>query len=85
VEKGLTEDEELLEFLRAVDALFEKALGENGETNVDSEMESASDKLDKMAKDISVQKSISFEKGYAEVLKTSEGKALYKETLKKED
>jgi hypothetical protein len=28
----------LLEFLRAVDSMFEKTMGENGEANVDAEM-----------------------------------------------
>jgi hypothetical protein len=79
VEKDLDEDEALLEFLRAVDAMFAKAMEETGETQTDADMVKASDKLEKMAKDYASEHKVSFEKGYAEVLKTKEGKELFKE------
>jgi hypothetical protein len=51
VKAGLMDDEELLEFLRSVDSMFEKAMGEEGETDVDADMGSAEEKLNKMAED----------------------------------
>jgi hypothetical protein len=85
VKADLLEDEELLAFLRAVDAMFEKAMDETGESKTDAEMVSAEEKLNKMAKDRASEKSVSFAKAYAEVLDTPEGKTLYKELIKKED
>lgn len=85
VEVEFDKDEDLLEFLLAMDALFGKAMEENGENKTDAEMVSAEEKLNKMAKDRASEKSVSFAKAYAEVLDTTEGKALYKELIKKED
>jgi hypothetical protein len=85
VKADLLEDEELLAFLRAVDAMFEKAMDETGESKTDAEMVSAEEKLNKMAKDRASEKSVSFAKAYAEVLDTPEGKTLYKELTNKED
>lgn len=84
VEFDFDQDEELLEFLRAVDAMFGKAMEENGETKVDAEMESATDKLNKMAKEYASEHKVSFEKGYEAVVKTDDGKALLK-AMKEED
>jgi hypothetical protein len=56
------DDEELLEFLRAVDSMFEKAMGENGETDVDADMGSAEEKLNKMAEDYAAEHKMTFTK-----------------------
>jgi hypothetical protein len=85
VKAGLMDDEELLEFLRSVDSMFEKAMGENGETDVDADMGSAKEKLDRLAKAYASEHKTTFEKAYGEVLKTADGKALYKAMNKKED
>lgn len=78
VKSDLLDDNELLEFLRAVDAMFEKAMNESGETHVDADLNKASDKLEKMAKDYASEHKVSYEKGYAAVVKTEDGKALLK-------
>lgn len=78
IEKNLAEDEELLEFLRAVDAMFAKGMEESGETKVEADMSSAQDKLEGLAKAHATEHEMTFHKAYAEVVKTAEGKALLK-------
>jgi len=78
VKADLTEDEELLEFFRAVDAMFAKSMEEAGETRTDADMGSAEDKLEGLAKAYAKDNNTTFHKAYAEVVKTAEGKALYK-------
>jgi hypothetical protein len=85
VKADLMDDEELLEFLRAVDSMFEKAMGENGETDVDADMGSAEEKLNKMAEDYAAEHKMNFYKAYEAVVKTDDGKALLKPMKKKED
>ena len=78
IKADLTEDEELLEFLRAVDAMFEKTMETAGETNADADMGSAEDKLEGLAKAYAKEQNTSYHKAYSEVVKTAEGKALLK-------
>lgn len=80
--ENLPDAEAILEALKAADALFAAAFKEVGKADVEGSLESAKDKLEKKAKDYAVEKGVSYEQGYAAVLKTAEGKALYKETLK---
>lgn len=82
VEFDFDQDEELLNFLRAVDAMFGKAMKEDGETTVDADMESAEDKINKMAKEYAKEHKTSFEKGYEAILKTPDGRALLKDMKK---
>lgn len=83
VEKGLDEDESLLEFLRAVDAMFGKAMEETGETSVQADMTDPKEKLRNMAKERQAEKGSTYEQAYAEVVKSEEGKAILK-SMKKE-
>jgi hypothetical protein len=85
IKADLLEDAETLEFLRAVDALMGKAMGEEGETHVDADMGSASEKLNKMAEDYAAANKMTFYKAYEAVVKTEDGKALLKAIQKKED
>jgi len=78
----LPEAEAILEALKAADALFAAAFSEVGKADVEGSLEGAKEKLEKKAKEYAVEKGVSYEQGYAAVLKTVEGKALYKETLK---
>lgn len=81
--KSVDFDKELLELLTAADKLFSINFDEIGKADVDGAMMDPQDKLEKMAKKYAEEKGMTFEKAYAEYLKTDEGKALYKETRKK--
>lgn len=81
--KMVGEDEELIEMLRAADELFASLFGEVGKSSPDGEMMDPADKLNELAKAYAAEKGVSFEKGYAAVIKTTEGKELYKASLKK--
>lgn len=78
-------DDKVLEALKAADAAFDRVMSENGEASVNPDMEDPSDKLDHMVKAYKEEKKTTYEKAYAEVTKTAEGKALVKEIYKKED
>ena len=77
------DDEELLSMLRAADALFATMFSEVGKSSPDGEMKDPADKLNELAKAHAADKGVSFEKGFAAVIKTAEGKELYKASLKK--
>jgi len=79
--KSIGDDAELLAILRAVDSMFEKSFKEIGEKGT-SELLSATEKLDTMAKEKASADNTTFEKAYAAVIKTTEGKSLLKETRK---
>ena len=83
--KSFAEDQELMEFLSAVDAMFASTMDEVGKADVDGEMSDPQKKLDKMVAAIKAEKSITKEQAYAEVSKTAEGIALINKTYKKED
>lgn len=76
-------DDKVLEALKAADAAFEAAMAEAGESNTE-DMGSPDEKLDAMAKAYKADKGVTFERAYAAVIKTDEGKALLK-AMKKED
>ena len=81
--KMVGEDEELLEMLRAADAVFASMFSEVGKSSPDGEMKDPADKLNDLAKAHAAENGVSFEKGFAAVIKTAEGKELYKASLKK--
>lgn len=81
--KSIDFDKELLELLAAADKLFSANYEEVGKSDVEGSMLEPEAKLDKLAKAYAAEKNTTFEKGYAAVIKTAEGKSLYKETLKK--
>lgn len=80
--KSIGDDTELLAILRAVDAMFEKSFKEIGAQGDADDLLEAKDKLDKMAKDKAKTDNTTFEKAYAAVIKTAEGKSLLNETRK---
>lgn len=85
--KSFDEDEAMKEFLIAIDNLFGKQFEENGEAGVQSDMKSATEKLDDLAKAYMAKNDLTkkdYAKAYAAVIQTQEGKALYKQTLKEE-
>ena len=81
--KSIGDDQELLEMLRAADKLFEGMMSEVGKSDADGDFGSAQAKLEAMAKAYSAEKGMTYQQGYAAVIKTAEGKALLKETYKK--
>lgn len=81
--KSIDFDKELLEMLVAADKLFAGLTEEVGKADVDGSMKEPAEKLEAMAKAYAAENKTTFEKGYAEVMNTAEGKALYKETLRK--
>lgn len=83
--KTFEEDKEMMEFFAALDALLDGQFEEVGKSDENGDMRDPSEKLDEMAKAYATENKVSKEKGYAAVLKTVEGKALYKASLDKED
>lgn len=81
--KFIGNDLELLNLLAAADKLFAKGFDEIGKQDTETGILDPSEKLNKMAKDVASEKNITFEKAYAEVIKTTDGKALIKEIYKK--
>jgi dGTP triphosphohydrolase len=77
--KSIGSDIELINLLMAADKLFAKGFDEIGKTEDNTDMIDPETKLNKMAKDIATEKNITFEKGYAEAVRTPNGKALLKE------
>lgn len=81
--KSIGDDQELIEMLRAADKLFETMMSEVGKSDATGDFGSAEAKIEAMAKAYSAEKGVTFQQGYAAVIKTAEGKALLKETYKK--
>jgi hypothetical protein len=77
--KSVGGDAELLALLKAADALFAKGFEEIGKEAGNGDMLEPEEKLNKMAKEVAAEKNITFEKAYAEVIKTPVGKSLIKE------
>lgn len=74
------QQEAQMKMMKAADEAMAKSFkeqGQGGTTDGDSAME----KLNKMAKDLSAKESITFEKAYSKVLETKEGAALYDESV----
>lgn len=70
-------DDKVLAALMAADAAFEAAMTEAGDTTTKSDLKSAEETLNEMAKAAKPEHG-TFEKAYAAILDTDEGKALYK-------
>jgi hypothetical protein len=85
--KSFSDEEIIMEALKAADAAFEAAMQEFGKSDADGEFATAADKLDAMVKaymaDNNMKKS-EFAKAYAAVAKTDEGKTLINKSYKGE-
>ena len=82
-----SEDEAIMEALKAADAAFEASMQEFGKSDVDGEFANSADKLDALVKsymDDNQLKKSEFAKAYAAVAKTDEGKTLINKSYKGE-
>lgn len=80
-----TSDEEILEFLRSVDALFADKMDEVGKASTAEDLKSAEEKMEDLVKVYMEENKLprkDYAKAYAAVAKTDEGKALVRETYK---
>jgi len=85
--KSFSEDEAIMEMLKAADAAFEASMKEFGKSDVDGEFASSADKLDALVKsymDENQLKKSEFAKAYAAVAKTDAGKTLINKSYKGE-
>ena len=85
--KSFSEDESVMEMLKAADAAFEASMQEFGKSDVDGEFATSADKLDALVKsymDNNQLKKSEFAKAYAAVAKTDEGKTLINKSYKGE-
>ena len=85
--KSFSEEETIMEALKAADAAFAAAMQEFGKSDVDGEFATAADKLDALVKshmDTNHMKKSDYAKAYAAVAKTAEGKTLITKTYKGE-
>lgn len=85
--KSFSEEEAIMEALKAADAAFAAAMQEFGKSDVDGEFATAADKLDALVKshmDTNHMKKSDYAKAYAAVAKTAEGKTLITKTYKGE-
>lgn len=76
------QQETQITMMKAADEAMGKSFKEVGQGGT-TDGSSATEKLDKMAKELSAKESITFEKAYSKVLETKEGSDLYEETLSK--
>ena len=82
-----SEDEAIMEALKAADAAFEASMQEFGKSDVDGEFATSADKLDALVKsymDDNQLKKSEFAKAYAAVAKTDQGKTLINKSYKGE-
>jgi hypothetical protein len=82
-----SEDEAIMEALKAADAAFEASMQEFGKSDVDGEFATSADKLDALVKsymDDNQLKKSDYHKAYAAVAKTEEGKTLINKSYKGE-
>ena len=82
-----SEDEAIMEALKAADAAFEASMQEFGKSDVDGEFANSADKLDALVKsymDDNQLKKSEFAKAYAAVAKTDEGRTLINKSYKGE-
>ena len=85
--KSFSEEEAIMEALKAADAAFAAAMQEFGKSDVNGEFATAADKLDALVKshmDTNHMKKSDYAKAYAAVAKTAEGKTLITKTYKGE-
>ena len=80
--KNFHEDAEIMEILRAADALFKDQFSEFGKSTADADSSDPSDKLNNLAKAHAEANGVSHYVAYDEVLKTEEGRNLYNEIRK---
>ena len=82
--KSVGSDESLLALLKAADAAFAGVYQEVGKTDAENDLKSAAEKLKDLTKAYQAEKGEkSFEKAYAAIVKTAQGRALVLETYKK--
>jgi hypothetical protein len=82
-----SDEEIIMEALKAADAAFEAAMQEFGKSDVDGEFATSADKLDALVKsymDDNQLKKSEYAKAYAAVAKTDEGKSLINKSYKGE-
>ena len=82
-----SDEEIIMEALKAADAAFDAAMQEFGKSDVDGEFATAADKLDALVKsymDDNQLKKSDYAKAYAAVAKTDEGKTLVNKSYKGE-
>lgn len=82
-----SEEEAIMEALKAADAAFEAAMQEFGKSDADGEFATSADKLDALVKsymDDNQLKKSEYAKAYAAVAKTDEGKSLINKSYKGE-
>ena len=82
---GMELSEDQINALKAADALFGKMTEEQGETQTESSMKSAKDKLEEMIAKVADELGLNKYAAYAEVAKTKEGKALITEAEYKKE
>tara|TARA_R110000772_G_scaffold7145_9_gene24513 strand:- start:4530 stop:5312 length:783 start_codon:yes stop_codon:yes gene_type:complete len=85
--KSFSEDESIMEMLKAADAAFEASMQEFGKSDVSGEFATSADKLDALVKsymDDNQLKKSEFAKAYAAVAKTDAGKSLINKSYKGE-
>lgn len=85
--KSFSEEEAIMEALKAADAAFAAAMQEFGKSDVNGEFATAADKLDALVKshmDANHMKKSDYHQAYAAVAKTAEGKTLITKTYKGE-
>jgi len=85
--KSFSEDDAIMETLKAADAAFAASMQEFGKSDVDGDFTSPTDKLDALVKsymDDNQLKKSDFAKAYAAVAKTEEGKSLITKSYKGE-
>jgi hypothetical protein len=85
--KNFSEEEAIMEALKAADAAFAAAMQEFGKSDVDGEFATATDKLDALVKsymDENNMKKSEYAKAYAAVAKTDAGKSLINKSYKGE-
>ena len=85
--KSFSEDDGIMETLKAADAAFAASMQEFGKSDVDGEFATSADKLDALVKsymDENQLKKSEFAKAYAAVAKTEEGKTLITKSYKGE-
>lgn len=85
--KSFSEEEAIMEALKAADAAFAAAMQEFGKSDVNGAFATAADKLDALVKshmDANHMKKSDYHQAYAAVAKTAEGKTLITKTYKGE-
>lgn len=81
--KSVGTDEGLLALLKAADAAFAGVYQEVGKTDAENDLKTAAEKLKDLTKAYQTEKNEkSFEKAYAAIVKTAQGRALVLETYK---